>query len=145
MRPRFLDGKGLVACWRETLLAQAVLAGRTRGYTHHPQLIRFRREDDPSGLIGAYLAALAEEATCRGYHFDRSRIDRDEARSGILSVTEGQLDHEWQHLGAKLERRSPEDARHWRESSPEPHPLFRVVPGPIESWERPSPNTGSGA
>ena len=40
--PAHLDRQGLVACWREALLAQAVLAGRTRGYRHHPQLERFR-------------------------------------------------------------------------------------------------------
>jgi hypothetical protein len=115
IHPRFLDGKGLVACWRETLLAQAVLAGRTRGYTRHPQLVRFRAQADPPGVIGAYLAAVADEADARGYRFRRD---------------------EWRHLQAKLAGRSPEVIERWRDVAPEPHPLFRVVPGPIESWER---------
>ncbi len=138
VHPRFLDGKGLVACWRETLLAQAVLAGRTRGYTRHPQLVRFRAQSAPVGVVGCYLVGLADEADARGYHFDRSRIDRPGAGTGLMPVTEGQLDYEWAHLLAKLAARSPEVAAHWRDAVPEPHPLFRVVPGPVEDWERPA-------
>lgn len=136
LHPRFLDGKGLVACWRETLLAQAVLAGRTRGYTRHPQLVRFREQGDPIAAIGAYLTALADEADARSYRFDRSRIDRPGHEAGALTVTSGQLAYEWGHLQTKLEQRSPEVALRWREADPAPHPLFRVVPGDVESWER---------
>ena len=32
LRPKYLDSQGLVALWREGLLAQAVLRGKTRGY-----------------------------------------------------------------------------------------------------------------
>ena len=144
LHPRFLDAKGLVACWRETLLAQAVLAGRTRGYTQHPQLVRFRATTDPIVTIGAYLAGIADEATARGYRFDRARIDHDNMLTALIPVTEGQLAYEWQHLGAKLDVRSPEDAARWRDATPEPHPLFRVVPGPIEGWERQRTATLSG-
>jgi len=42
LHPKYLDRQGLTACWREALLAQAVLNGATRGYTRHPQLVRFR-------------------------------------------------------------------------------------------------------
>ncbi|QDZ15548.1 pyrimidine dimer DNA glycosylase/endonuclease V [Humibacter ginsenosidimutans] len=140
VHPRFLDGKGLVACWRETLLAQAVLAGRTRGYTRHPQLVRFRAQADPISAIGAYLAGLADEADVRGYRFDRSRIDRPGTLDALVTVTDGQLAHEWGHLHEKLVGRSPEIAARWHDAVPEPHPLFRVVPGPVESWERPSPS-----
>ena len=133
---RFLDGKGLVACWREALLAQAVLAGRTRGYTGHSQLVRFRAQDDPLGVIGAYLVALADEADERGYRFDRARIDRAGTRNAQVPVTDGQLAYEWQHLHSKLAQRSPADAVRWRDAVPEPHPLFHVVSGPVESWER---------
>ncbi|HKX52383.1 MAG TPA: pyrimidine dimer DNA glycosylase/endonuclease V [Nitrosospira sp.] len=33
LHPRYLDTKGLVAAWREALLAQKVLSGLTSGYT----------------------------------------------------------------------------------------------------------------
>ncbi|MDI6747818.1 MAG: pyrimidine dimer DNA glycosylase/endonuclease V [Rhodocyclaceae bacterium] len=36
LHPRYLDARGLVALWREARLAQAVLGGKTRGYTHTP-------------------------------------------------------------------------------------------------------------
>ncbi|RXW33467.1 pyrimidine dimer DNA glycosylase/endonuclease V [Propioniciclava flava] len=136
LHPRHLDAKGLVACWRETLLAQAVLAGRTKGYQHHPQLTRFRAAADPLASVGAYLSGVADEATARGYRFDRSRIDHDAEGSASMLVTQGQLDYEWEHLMAKLTQRSPADAERWRDAVPQPHPLFRVVPGPIEPWER---------
>jgi hypothetical protein len=146
LHPSHLDRMGLVACWRETLLAQAVLAERTKGYRNHPQLERFRAQDDPLGAVGRYLSGIAEEAGRRGYRFDATRIlqpasEHDDARDGThdgqIPVTRGQLDYEWQHLGRKLQDRSPSDAALWEASSPTPHPIFRVVPGEIESWERP--------
>lgn len=136
IHPLQLDRQALIACWRETLLAQAVLTGRTAGYRHHPQLARFRAAHDPVGSIGAYLRELAEEADRRGYRFDRTRIDTPEAAVAAIPVTDGQLAYEWTHLLAKLERRSPADWERWRDAAPTPHPAFAVVPGPIESWER---------
>jgi hypothetical protein len=136
LHPQHLDRQGLTACWREALLAQAVLAGATRGYTRHPQLERFQSQPQPLELLGAYLSAVADEATNRGYRFDRGRIRQPADATGQLSVTTGQLAHEWGHLLAKLEQRSPDAAERWRDASPEPHPLFRVVPGPVASWER---------
>ena len=136
VHPQFLDRQGLLACWREALLAQAVLAGSTRGYTRHPQLERFRREPDPVTSIGAYLSGLALEAAARGYRFDGARILHTDAPEPVLTVTDGQLDYEWAHLGAKLEARSPHDAARWRAALPAPHPLFCVIPGPVASWER---------
>lgn len=135
LHPSSLDRVGLVACWRETLLAQAVLAEATKGYRNHPQLLRFRRTGDALGAVGAYLVGLAEEATRRGYHFNDSKILSREF-AGTLTVTSGQLAYEWQHLGAKLVQRSPEDAERWQQTEPLPHPLFTVVPGEVEEWER---------
>lgn len=74
MHPQHLDRIGLVACWREALLAQAVLAGNTRGYQRHPQLTRFRATPEPLAAIGAYLEGIVDEADARGYHFDREKV-----------------------------------------------------------------------
>ena len=133
--PAHLDRQGLVACWREALLAQAVLAGRTRGYRHHPQLERFRATPDPVATVGAFLVGLADEAGRRGYRFDATRIDRPTAPDGSVTVTEGQVTLERAHLSAKLAARSPADLAGLPEH-PRAHPLFRVVPGPVEPWER---------
>ena len=63
LHPRYLDRAGLVALWREALLAQAVLRGATRGYRRHPQLVRFRSHPDPEGAIAAYLEGICREAS----------------------------------------------------------------------------------
>lgn len=136
LHPKQLDRAALVACWREALLAQAVLAGRTRGYTRHPQLERFRAQPDPIATIGAYLIGHAVEAERRGYRFDRDRIDAPGEPNGQLAVASGQLAFEWAHLGAKLAVRSPGDARRWADSAAQPHPVFHIVEGGVESWER---------
>jgi hypothetical protein len=136
LHPRHLDRVGLVACWRETLLAQAVLAGETRGYRQHPQLERFRDQADPLIAIGAYLSGLGDEAAVRGYRFNRDKIRRPGVHIPLLEITTGQLEYEWTHLGGKLARRSPTDAERWRADTPTPHPLFVVKPGGMEAWER---------
>lgn len=138
LHPQYLDAKGLVALWREALLAQAVLSGRTRGYTLHPQLDRFREHDsiDPRSLIASYLREVAGEAARRGYHFDATKIERVHA-AGSIPVTRGQLRFEWQHLQAKLLTRDPQRYdNHVRISMPRPHPLFTPQAGPVASWER---------
>lgn len=140
LHPGMLDRPALVAGWREALLAQAVLAGRTKGFLAHLQLERFRAEPEPLVAIGAYLSGMAQEATARGYRFDASRIlvpgvvGGDDGR---LEVTSGQLAHERAHLLAKVEARSPDFVAVLVGLPTRPHPLFREVPGPIASWERP--------
>jgi len=136
LHPRYLDSQGLVALWREGLLAQAVLRGKTRGYRHHPQLERFRGHRSPRQAINAYLAAVHAEAVARGFAFDRRKIGRARAVARIAG-TAGQMEHEWRHLMRKLRARSPALYRRWRGvDSPEPHPLFRIKSGPVEPWER---------
>jgi hypothetical protein len=136
LHPKYLDTRGLVALWREALLAQAVLRGRTKGYTHHPQLARFRERSSPVGCIAEYLRAVHAEALQRGYRFDAGKISR--ARSaGRLTVTRGQLQFEWRHLMAKLRKRDPQRrARLAAVRAIEPHPLFRVTPGAVARWEK---------
>src|SRR3954451_816292 len=139
--PRYLDAKGLVALWREGLLAQAVLAGLTRGYRNHPQLDRFREHRDPAAAIAVYLGYVADEANKRGYNFDRSKL-RLKSTSLRLTVSDGQVGLEWQHLLAKLHER--DSARHDRLrliDVPDPHPFFVVVSGPVAAWERARPQS----
>lgn len=136
LHPKYLDPQGLVALWREALLAQAVLRGRTKGYRHHPQLHRFNAQAAPRSAINAYLAAVHSEASRRGYSFDALKLGPVRAR-GRIQATTGQLSLEWHHLLRKLRGRSPPAYRQWRKlASPECHPLFVVVPGPVASWER---------
>ncbi|MHB8079779.1 MAG: pyrimidine dimer DNA glycosylase/endonuclease V [Candidatus Krumholzibacteriia bacterium] len=142
LHPKYLDSRGLVALWREGLLAQAVLRGETRGYRHHPQLERFRCRPSPVGAIAEYLRGVHAESAIRGFRFDRRKIDR-QRDPGKAPVTRGQINYEWRHLTAKVRERDPELAdRLDSVARPRAHPLFRIVPGGIESWERTSGGTG---
>lgn len=136
LHPKYLDPQGLVALWREALLARAVLRGETRGYLHHPQLERFRAHARPLAAIDAYLAGVYAEAVARGYTFDKSKLGRARAVQPV-SVSSGQLAFEWQHLLRKLATRSPERFAQWQDvTSPACHPLFRRRAGQVASWER---------
>ena len=161
IHPKYLDRAGLVALWREALLAQAVLSGKTRGYTHHPQLERFRGQPDPLAAIGIYLWEVWEEATRRGYSFNGAKIDYPEARewsatsrAGVaastvknsavrISVTTGQLEFEEAHLRMKIAKRAPGWEKNLQGSPLQPHPLFTVKAGPIANWEKGSHQAGS--
>lgn len=168
LHPSLLDCRALVACWRETLLAQKVLRGLTRGYTNHPQLIRFRAHPQPLEAVSAYLAGLVDEADARGYSFNRALIGAGENSTGknssgkngtdknctdkaenpyasvaLIPVPLGQLEYELAFLQHKVAGRDPE----WEQRLSErlaargelaacAHPLFEVVPGAIEPWEK---------
>lgn len=168
LHPSLLDRRALVACWRETLLAQKVLRGLTRGYTNHPQLIRFRAHPQPLEAVTAYLSRLADEADARGYSFNRALIGAGENEAGENSTSKngtdkngadksgnphasvahipvplGQLEYELAFLQHKVAGRDPE----WEHRLSErlaargelaacAHPLFEVVPGAIEPWEK---------
>ncbi len=135
LHPRYLDPQGLVALWREALLARAVLSGNTRGYRSHPQLARFRSHAAPLSAISSYLQAIHAEAASRGYAFDGSKVGGVQITAPI-AVTTGQVEYEWHHLLHKLSVRCPALYERWLANpSPECHPLFHMHPGPVEPWE----------
>lgn len=137
LHPKYLDAKGLVALWRETLLAQNVLLGKTKGYKNHPQLDRFKQHKDPVAAIGNYLSAVVKEAERREYNFNSSKIYNIGNCLKKIPVTQGQIEYEWEHLLSKLKKR---DNEKWQEIKKEknilPHPLFTTIPGEIENWEK---------
>ena len=136
LHPQHLDRQGLLALWREGLLAQAVLLGKTRGYLHHPQLARFRKQSDPVAAIATYLAAVYREAVRRGYAFDANKINKRRSQSRITE-TSGQLLYEWQHLKTKLGLRSPTVLLEVAKvTALRPHPIFRIVSGQVRNWEK---------
>jgi Pyrimidine dimer DNA glycosylase len=134
LHPSTLDRMGLLAVWREGLLAQKVLLGETKGYRFHPQLDRFRASGNPTAAIGTYLSAVLDEATNRGYQFDASKIVTRRLPLSI-TVTRGQLDFERQHLMKKLQIRDHARFRVLRSAAARPHPMLRVVTGGREPWE----------
>lgn len=134
LHPSYLDAKGLVALWRETLLAKHVLEGRTKGYRNHPQLMRFKRTANPLHCINQYLSIVFQEAEKRGYHFDGNKVDTrfDET---ILTVTDGQMKYETEHLLQKLKVRDPKKFDFLNGKPMQPHPMFKIISGQIEPWE----------
>lgn len=136
LHPCYLDTRGLVALWREGLLARAVLEEKTRGYRHHPQVERFRHCVDPIAAINRYLRSVYEEAEKRGFRFDPGKLGRECGCAPIV-VSEGQLQYEIDHLKRKLKMR---DAACYETikgvKRPKPHPLFIVAAGGVENWEK---------
>lgn len=136
IHPSYLDTKGLVALWRESLLAQAVLHNETKGYRNHPQLIRFRSHPYPTQALSSYLTGIFEEATSRGHLFDKSKIRGPGTEIGI-SVTQGQVAYEHGWLCTKLEIRSPEWLKKVEgQKELQTHPLFTIIEGDVEVWEK---------
>ena len=135
IHPSHLDARGLVALWREALLAQSVLRGETKGYRRHPQLVRFQSQPNPTAYIAQYLKAVYAESVERGYRFNANKIAQ-EATSGLIQVSNGQIAFEWRHLMAKLADRAPKLHAQQRNLMPLIHPLFKIKPGDVEVWER---------
>ncbi|TFH59046.1 MAG: hypothetical protein E4G91_09150 [Candidatus Zixiibacteriota bacterium] len=136
IHPTYLDAKGLVAVWREGLLALSVLRGNTVGYRNHPQLNRFRKEQHPVESMKRYLQNILKESIVRGYHFDSGKIGNVVICKKI-TVTRGQLLFEIKHLLKKLKVRDP--ARYRQQKGVTlviANPVFRVVEGKVEYWEK---------
>jgi hypothetical protein len=136
IHPKYLDSKGLVALWRETLLAKNVLEEKTKGYKNHPQLTRFKNSKNPLQGINQYLAVVYHESQIRGYHFNKDKFNVN-LEPVTLTVARKQIEYETQHLLKKLETRDKERYhRLLNETNIEPHPLFKIIDGEIEEWEK---------
>lgn len=143
IHPSYLDVKGLVAAWREALLAQKVLEGLTRGYKNHPHLLRFKQAEDPLSAIGTFLGQIVREAEIRGYHFDAQKVHRyDENLFGTIPVKKGQIEYESVFLAKKIETRQSSgrialDLPLFPSAlSIKLNPLFFEADGGIEPWEK---------
>lgn len=136
IHPKYLDQLGLVALWREGLLAKKVLENKTKGYKNHPQLTRFKNSEKPLSYINLYLHIICDEAASRGYSFDRKKLGRRISIEQKITVKSGQIEYEWKHLLKKLSSRSPDDYKSNKDiKRPSLHPLFKRVKGGIEDWE----------
>jgi len=135
IHPDCLDKLGLVALWREGLLALNVLKGNTRGYKKHPQLIRFKKTENPVKSITNYLHIVWHTASSRGYKFDISKLSTQTYQKNILT-SQGQLNYEIQHLSKKIQARSPNDL--YRLNIIKIHPIFDIDIDnlKIETWEK---------
>jgi hypothetical protein len=137
IHPRYLDAKGLVALWREGLLAKKVLEGTTKGYRSHPQLLRFRQQACPVSYMNVYLWCVFEESRSRGYNFNDAKLHPNDRELTPIEETVGQLRFEWRHLLNKL---SVRDSQRYHRilaiADPVPAPVFRIVGGGVRDWEK---------
>jgi len=137
IHPKYLDSIGLIALWRESLLAKKVLEGKTNGYKKHPQLERFKKSKHPLKFINSYISYMFEESLKRGFNFDSSKFN-NEILMEKIPVNKGQIDYEFKHLLKKMKQRCPQKAKEIKMiRSIETNPIFYSVVGGIEDWERP--------
>lgn len=139
LHPKYLDSIGLVALWRESLLAKKVLENKTKGYNKHPQLIRFRNSKDSLIAINTFLYFIFQESLNRNFNFNKNKINNKKINTNyFIKVNNKQLEYEFTHLLKKLKERSPEDYKKIKDiKNIENNPLFTIIQGPIENWEKP--------
>lgn len=148
LHPKYLDQKGLTACWRETLLAKHVLENKTKGYKNHPQLDRFKSYSDPLFAINFYLSEIYKEAKNRNYNYSIEKFDNKFLEKSFklkssekIGVTDGQISYELAHLYNKLKIRDQKKLKEnkgviLKDKNITPHPLFKIKGGDVERWER---------
>lgn len=136
IHPKYMDCAGLLAVWREGLLAKKVLQNKTKGYKNHPQLLRFKKTKNPVSAINQYLFCIWEESKKRCYNFDKSKIQKN-SDTVKINVAKGQINYEFDHLKKKLKSRSKNEAKYLEDITEiEPHPIFNIIEGKIELWEK---------
>lgn len=135
---KYLDAKGLVALWREALLAKNVLAGLTKGYKNHPQLDRFYAHENALEAINAYLAEVYAQACARGYKFDAAKAGEFDERNLVkIAVSSGQIEYEFAFLQKKLKSRDINAyERNLSVKNIEIVSIFKEIEGGIEPWEK---------
>lgn len=132
----YLDRQGLLALWREALLAKTVLEEETKGYKNHPQLIRFKNLKNPIAGINAYLETIYQEGLKRNYKFSEEKFVKQNFTEKII-VSSGQIDFEFNHLLNKLRIRDPKRfnlIKNTRDILV--NPMFLVKDGDIDIWEK---------
>lgn len=134
----YLDNIGLIALWREALLAKSVLELKTKGYKNHPQLIRFKNFKYPLKAINTYLFYIFKESEIRNFNFDLAKIEYSAIDLSIkIPITQGQLNYELNLIKFKLKKRTPKYYEKIKDIRiAQPNDLFYATQGEIEIWEK---------
>ncbi len=111
IHPKYLDCKGLVALWRETLLARKVLKGKTKGWRNHPQLNKFKTHKNPVVAINTYLLYVWKESEKRCYKFNKRKIEKSFTKKKI-KIPKKEVISDFEDLKNKLKKR---DTKRYRE------------------------------
>jgi len=136
IHPKYLDVKGLSGLWREALLARKILKKQTKAYKNHPQMNRFKELKRPLPAIDTYLKHIYDESCDRGYCFNRKKFG-NRFRKSKINVKKGQIDYEFKILKKRLKIRAKDKYKELlKVKKIESNPLFRIIKGKIESWEK---------
>lgn len=136
IHPKYLDSKGLLGLWREALLAKKILQKKTKSYQNHPQMNRFKFLKTPVPVINTYLKHIYLESCNRGYCFNKRKLGRTFSKTK-LKINKGQIEYEFNLLKNKLSKRAKDTLNELKKVKLiEPNPLFKIIKGKIESWER---------
>lgn len=86
--------------------------------------------------INQYLTSVYKNSLERGYHFNKNKVNPNFIPTK-LTVTDKQIKFEMEHLLTKMETRDPERFHKLsRKVKIDAHPLFRIIDGEIEPWEK---------
>jgi len=110
VHPKYLDCKGLVALWRETLLARKVLKGKTKGWRNHPQLNKLKNHKNSVAAVNTYLLYVWKESEKRCYKFNKRKIEKNFTKKKI-KIPKKEVISDFEELKNKLKKRDPKRYR----------------------------------
>ena len=159
IHPKYLDRMGLLALWREAILAKKILFGEelkpgAQKYINHPHFKRFKPTIGEGwykqACMMVYLKDVYEEGVKRGYKFNKdlalntsvTKIFPSRTKLGLgihIPVTTGQLMFELELLKEKVSKRD----KNWFSNNlsnpsftfPQPNETFLIKFGEKEEWE----------
>lgn len=141
--PKYLDKQGLSRAINEGIAGNKALRKTGEGYPpsweKHSQLERFKTTAIPGIYSQLYLDRLFM-IKYNSWMLETNQepfFDDIENPYPKLKVTIGQLKYEWQRYLKKISKRSPKLYEELKSIElPEPHPLFNIIDGDVESWEK---------
>lgn len=148
IHPKYLDPSGFGGLWNESNIASKCLYGQTdtwkrkNAWINHSQLDRFKFHFNPKSAISFYRLIVFADSLRRSYNYNIRLIQPLENIPDRIPVTEGQVLYEFTELYRRIEKRCPAYIpviQEYIEKSGgeiDVHPLFYVVNGVIEPWEK---------
>jgi len=136
--PMYLDKIGYARVINEAVAGYHAYMKTGKGYPaaweKHSQLARFKAH--PSDFLRDYIKFLIDYKR----YIQLKEIDFPGSflpdLNSCMTVTEGQLDYEWKRYLSKLKIRNFVKYSELKYIQPKPHPLFTVIKGDVEHWEK---------
>lgn len=149
--PSYLDNIGLARLYNEGIGGIRAIRGEQKMHLNHPQLTRFKVccDNHTYIILSAYLRVVHNELELRGMVND-GKFKHDLLLNYLfqntkdlfnITVNSSQINGEIVHF---INKTKTQKGRYINDNLKQaiaaknilPHPLFTVVPGPVESWEK---------